>query len=163
MPRSRRIADRIAREGLLALGTGGRMGAPGSYHALEGRIAISGRETATDTLDPLVPVYAAMSEAEFQRHVVGALRDRGWTVWTVPDMRKTTAGLPDVIAVSPKERPPRRLLMLELKSSTGRLRREQRSALAALCQVEEILATMLRPAEWPAVLAFLDGGSDEQR
>lgn len=95
------------------------------------------------------PILASLSEREFQRHVVDGLKQRGFLVWTIPDMRKTTAGLPDIIAVHPT-RVPRRVLFWELKTATGRVRPEQRRALAALSDVYGVDARVIRPADWLA-------------
>ena len=93
---------------------------------------------------------SALPERVFQAHVVRALRDRGWIVWTVPNMTMTTRGLPDVIAVHPTA-VPRRVLFYELKSQTGRVRPEQKVALAALGDVPGIDARIVRPSDWHAL------------
>lgn len=113
------------------------------------------RKTTTDTSGSFqAALLVSMSEKAFQAHVVGALRARGWIVWTVPDMTRTTAGLPDVIAVHPT-RVPRRVLFYELKTQSGRLRPEQRVVLAALGDVYGVDARVIRPADWPATLEDL--------
>lgn len=105
--------------------------------------------------DALAPILAAMSERDFQlRHVVDGLRRRGFVVWTVPDMRRTTAGLPDVLAYHP--RIPGLLLAHELKRSSGRLTDKQRQALRHLQTVPGIDARIVRPQDWPRLRDALD-------
>lgn len=96
-------------------------------------------------------LLATMPEREFQRHVVAALRRRGWTVWVVPNMRLTTAGLPDVVAWHPNQ--PGRLLAWELKSQTGRVKPSQRAALAHLATIPGVDARIVRPADWDDAMA----------
>lgn len=100
-------------------------------------------------------VLAGMSERRFQAVIVSALRFRGWTVWTVPNMRLTTAGLPDILAVH--EGWPM-LLAWEIKTVVGRATVKQRAALAALGAVPGIDARIVRPSTWPALRDALDRG-----
>lgn len=93
-------------------------------------------------------LYDAMSEREFQKHVVDGLKQRGFIVWVVPNMRMTVAGLPDVIAVHPDRAP---LLMWELKTQKGRIRPAQKAALACLMKIPGIDARIVRPSDWPTL------------
>lgn len=95
--------------------------------------------------DAPLALLGRLSEREFQADVVHGLRQRGFIVWTVPDMRMTTAGLPDLIAVHPDRAP---LLMWELKTERGRVRPEQVRALAHLDRIPGIDARIVRPADW---------------
>lgn len=94
-----------------------------------------------------------MSEKAFQTHVVKALRGRGWIVWTVPNMRRTTAGLPDVLAVHPNGLC---LLAFELKTVKGRVRAAQTQAIKCLSKVPGVYAAIVRPTDWPELLKELD-------
>ena len=100
------------------------------------------------------PALLALSERAFQAHVVGSLKARGYLVWTIPDMRKTLAGLPDIIAVHPT-RVPRRVHFWELKRVTGKVRPEQEIALAALGDIYGVDARVIRPTNWAATLEDL--------
>ncbi len=104
---------------------------------------------------PADAILATMSERDFQRHVVGTLRDCSYAVWVVPDMRKTRAGLPDIVALGPVAGPrsgPLRLLFWELKSQRGRVRPEQRNVIEYLQMVAgDIDARIVRPADWVAL------------
>lgn len=112
-------------------------------------VVLLGAGHALPAPEPAAAPFLALSERAFQAIVVAGLKQRGYIVWTVPDMRKTTRGLPDVIAVHPT-RVPRRVLMWELKTQTGRVRPEQKVALAALADVYGVDARVIRPADWLA-------------
>lgn len=122
--------------------------------AQEARGGLRERKTTTDTggavSRTLLVVLGSLTEKQFQRMVVEGLKQRGYLVWVVPDMRKTLAGLPDVIAVHPTK-VPRRVLFWELKTQTGRVRPAQKVALAALGDVYGVDARVIRPAHWPAM------------
>lgn len=142
-PRPPRL--RSGQAGLTQLGAGSSAGR--SYCALEAR-------TATKDPAGVSPVLYAMSERVFQAHVVAGLRNRGWRVFIVPDMRKTTRGLPDLICVHPERKG--RMLAWELKSQTGRVRPEQRQIINCLATVPGVDARIVRPTDWPALLDWLD-------
>jgi hypothetical protein len=108
---------------------------------------------ATATPEPLSAVYEAMSEREFQADVVQGLEQRGWWVFVVPDMRRTRAGLPDILAIHPDWD---FMLALELKSQGGRVRSEQREMLAIMHRIPGIYAAVVRPSEWAALSAWID-------
>lgn len=107
----------------------------------ERRSAVSGQKTGSEAMEAL----SALSERAFQAMVVAGLRERGWLVWVVPNMRMTAAGLPDVVAVHPDRDV---CLFWELKTQRGRVRPAQTVALAALARVPGIDARILRPTDW---------------
>lgn len=133
-------ARRARGTGTVQLGSGTIPDAP--YRALEPSGAPRGPAASN-----IAPMLARLTERQFQAIVVAGLKQRGYIVWTVPDMRKTTRGLPDLIAVHPT-RVPRRVLFWELKTQTGRVRPEQRVALAALGDVYGVDARVIRPSDW---------------
>ena len=158
----RSLRSRIARQGIVALGTGARMpperGLSGPTDAPERDLVSKG---TSGRGDPLTPVWEAMSEAEFrEQHVIPGLRQRSFAVWYVPDSRRLEAGLPDIIALGPLDgRGPLRLLFLELKRQRkrqGRVRPRQQEVIAYLQQVTGVDARIVRPADWPAVLEEID-------
>lgn len=112
------------------------------------------RRATTAPQRALSVVLGSMSEKQFQRYVVDGLKRRGWIVWVVPDMRRTAAGLPDIIAVHPTQ-VPRRVLFWELKTMRGRVRPEQKIALAALNDVYGVDARVIRPDDWARESAAL--------
>lgn len=99
-------------------------------------------------------VIDGLSEREFQTWLRAALRDRGWVVYVVPDMRKTLAGLPDLIAIHLGK--PGRLLAWELKSTKGRIRPEQRVVIDHLRTVPGVDARIVRPSDWDELIAEAD-------
>lgn len=77
------------------------------------------------------------------------LEDRSFSVYHVPDMRRTTAGLPDILFWHPDQ--PGRLYAWELKRESGRVRPEQVVAIAHLATVPGIDARIVRPSDWEAL------------
>ena len=86
----------------------------------------------------------SLSERELQAAVVDGLQQRGYRVWHVVDARLMAAGLPDIVAV----RAGSPLLLWELKSSTGRVRPAQRTALDTLAAASGSDVRLVRPADW---------------
>lgn len=107
--------------------------------------------------DALSAIYDSMPEAELQASVMAGLRQRGYAVWHVPDMRKTEAGLPDLVALGPLNgRGPVRLLLWELKKTKGRVTAKQRTVIEYLQEVPGVDARIVRPRDWAAISATLD-------
>ena len=98
-------------------------------------------------------VLGLMSEKRFQAVIVSSLKQRGFTVWTVPNMRQTTAGLPDILAA--REGWPY-LLAWEIKTLIGRATAKQKAALAALGAVPGVDARIVRPDDWEALRDWID-------
>lgn len=91
-------------------------------------------------------LLSALSEKEFQRQVVSGLRQRGWIVWTVPNMRLTTAGLPDILAIH-ADRPT--LIAWELKrEKNSRTSPIQKAVLTVLSGVPGVDARIVKPSDW---------------
>lgn len=112
-------------------------------------------------------VLAAMSERAFQAHVRTGLEARGWLVFAIPDMRRTRAGWPDLIAVHPTYAPGGHasLLAWELKTEKGRVRPDQERVLQALARIDGIDVRVVRPQDWAWISRVMDaercGGSKE--
>jgi hypothetical protein len=100
--------------------------------------------TAPAALDTRATLLDAMPEADLQEAVIAGLRQRGYIVWHVTDSRLMSAGLPDVVAV----RLGGPLLLWELKTSTGRVRPAQKTALDALSSVMSVDVRVVRPGDW---------------
>ena len=92
-------------------------------------------------------LLSAMSEKQFQKIVVDYLRRRNWVIFHVPNMKLTTAGLPDLLCMSHGRG---MMLALELKRETGRVTPAQRDVMRMLSRVPGVEARVLRPSEWPA-------------
>lgn len=130
----------------VALGAGERQALAAPYRALEAR---------TGPQDTWEAVWArSITERQFQAVVRGALERRGWVCWVVPNMKLTTAGLPDILAWHPER--PGVLLTWELKTMRGRITDKQVAAYRALRTVDGIDARIVRPSDWPALLQWLD-------
>lgn len=101
--------------------------------------------TADEYNDALM---AAMSEAEFQRWVVGQAQMHGWQrelIYHTHDSSKSQRGFPDLVLVKPP-----RVLLWELKSMRGRVSPAQERWVAAFkeCGME---AAILYPCDWRVV------------
>jgi hypothetical protein len=154
MARPRTINRRVAEQGVRLSGAGIVLPSQTSPGAILGlREQKTTPDTSTSVPDALEPVLASMTEAEFQWHVRTALEVRGWKCYVVPDMRKTLAGLPDILALHPRHA---LVLALELKSATGRVRKKQREFLDMAVRVPGVIARVVRPADWLALRDVLD-------
>lgn len=93
-----------------------------------------------------------MSEAELQTNVTDTAETGGWLWWHDVDSRKNRRGLPDLILCHPQTG---RLVWVELKSDTGKLRPDQRKWLRALVISHECY--IWRPKDWTsgAIQRFL--------
>jgi hypothetical protein len=100
----------------------------------------------------------ALSEAEFQEQFIGLARLLGWRVahfraaraargWATP-VAADGAGFVDVVLVRD------RVMFVELKSDTGRLRGDQREWLIAF-RAAGAEVHVWRPSDWPEVEATL--------
>ena len=89
-------------------------------------------------------------EADWQATVVDLARLAEWAVYHTRDSRGSEPGFPDLVLV----RPPR-LVVAELKTARGKLRREQRVWLHLLAGVPGVEVKCWRPADWADVVATL--------
>lgn len=95
----------------------------------------------------------AVREDELLAMVLELAGYTGWLVWHDHDSRMNRAGWPDLVLAKPG----RPLCLWELKTERGRLRPAQERWLHVLQQVPGIDVRVVRPADWPAVEAFLKG------
>lgn len=103
------------------------------------------------TMTALTPVGDARTvrverEADFQGAVISLARLTGWLAFHSHDSRRSAAGWPDLALCKPP-----RLLVVELKTTRGRLRPEQRVWLTALAACPGVEVALWRPADWPAI------------
>ena len=92
-----------------------------------------------------------MTEREWQAQVVEAATLTRWRHYHAYDSRRSDPGWPDLVLARAPE-----LLMVELKTDTGRLSRAQREWMQVLtaCGVE---CHVWRPGDFAAVWARLNG------
>ncbi len=96
-----------------------------------------------------------VTERQLQAQVVQLAQLNGWRCYHTFDSRRSTPGFPDLVLV----RPPR-CLFVELKTTAGRLRPEQRSWLEALAEVERAPEVFLwRPADFGDIQSTLRRGA----
>lgn len=103
--------------------------------------------SSRQAVDARAVLLDAMTERELQDAVLTGLRQRGYVCWHVTDSRLMSSGLPDLIAIKPG----RDLILWELKTSTGRVRPAQRTALHALAAATGIDVQIVRPRDWAAL------------
>lgn len=133
MTRGRRAA------GVVQLGSGSAAQRPvARRQTLSGAPAVHG----------VTEAFLRLSERQFQAILRGTLEGCGFVVWTVPNMKLTTAGLPDLTFWHPAR--PGVLHAWELKRERDyRVTPAQRAAIAHLSTVPGIDARIVRPSQWP--------------
>lgn len=94
-----------------------------------------------------------MTEKDFQTQVVELATLLGWRVYHTHDSRRSAKGFPDLVLVRGET-----CLFWELKTETGRVTKEQAEWAAALKQVREVLAGVVRPSDWSWVERTLQNG-----
>ena len=114
---------------------------------IPGQLHLDGRETARPAERRAQPRKPAtgLPEKAWQQQVVELAELYRWRVYHTYDSRRSHAGWPDLVLVRPPE-----LLVVELKTDTGRLRPAQRDWLddLAACGVE---VAVWRPRDFEAV------------
>lgn len=91
------------------------------------------------------------TEAEFQSDVVNAAKLFGLAVYHTFDSRRSEAGFPDLTIVGA-----RGVLFRELKTDTGKLRKEQQYWLSAL-RSSGANVKVWRPKDWDVIVSELQG------
>lgn len=109
--------------------------------------------TAPKRPTPVSEAISSLSEREFQSYVLEALHRRGWLTFVIPDMRRTNAGWPDVVALHAGRHV---MLAWELKGEHTRVTPIQRAVITLLQDIPGVDARIIRPSMWPAVLEDLD-------
>lgn len=92
------------------------------------------------------------SEKAFQAQIEHAARFLGWACYHPFDSRRSAAGWPDLVCVREGE-----MVALELKTERGRVRPEQEAWIELLDSVPGVTAMIVRPDDWPSVMAALGG------
>jgi hypothetical protein len=95
------------------------------------------------------------SEDDLLKYVTDLLRVYQWTFHHAGDSRRSTAGLPDIVAVRARPGYPGRVLFAELKASKGRLRDQQYIWLAELENCPQVESYVWRPADLDAIAEVL--------
>lgn len=91
-----------------------------------------------------------LTEAQWQSQVVDVARRYGWKAFHWPDSRRATdRGWPDLTLLKAP-----RLIAAELKTTTGRLSKDQRAVLAALAE-SGIEVAVWRPGDLPEIVRTL--------
>lgn len=98
------------------------------------------------TVKPLKRTGRRISEAGFQQQVIQLAKLAGWMTYHTHDSRRSAAGFPDVVMVRPPV-----VLVVELKSDSGRLRPEQEVWLEVLKSCPGVEARLWRPDDWPEI------------
>ncbi|HZC06449.1 MAG TPA: VRR-NUC domain-containing protein [Ktedonobacterales bacterium] len=101
----------------------------------------------------VAPPAQGEREAAFQAAVIELAQLTGWLVYHTHDARRSAPGWPDLALCKPP-----RLLLIELKTTHGRLRPEQLVWLTALAGCAGIEAAVWRPADWPTIERALVSG-----
>lgn len=97
-----------------------------------------------------------LPEGEFQTICEEVAQRYGWRVYHETDSRKSPKGLPDLIMLSrPQDDGSVVLAMVELKSEKGKLSQEQEAWLMSLTRVDTLVSGMMRPKDWPTLVALL--------
>lgn len=95
------------------------------------------------------------SEARFQEWCEDVARRYGWVVHHSNDSRRADAGLPDLVMLSPVVKGNQVVLaVLELKSATGKLTKEQTDWQAGLSAATTLVTGVLRPSDWQQFVAL---------
>jgi hypothetical protein len=94
------------------------------------------------------------TESIFQSELLDAARRLGWIAFHDQNSRHDEAGFPDLVMVHPIQH---RVLFVELKTETGRIRPEQLVWLGALMQVPAIEVYTWRPRDIDQALEILQG------
>jgi hypothetical protein len=114
------------------------------------------REAFRDLGVPMDDDRAKWSEKEFQARVTAYAEARGWVVYHTYDSRKSQKGFPDLVLVRGPPSSPARLIFAELKSETGKERKEQAEWRRLLEWVGgNVEAYLFRPSDWPKILEVL--------
>ena len=94
-------------------------------------------------------VEAGMNEAQFQEMCEDIATRYGWLVHHNADSRRSDAGLPDLVMVSPVQADGTTVLaLLELKREKTKLRLEQAAWDARLALAATLVTGVLRPSDW---------------
>lgn len=113
-------------------------------------LAVPRTDASPEKVSVVSAALRGLSERAFQAHIRGYLEQRKWVVWVVPNMKLTTAGLPDLLFWHPAR--PGRLFAWELKREVDyRVTPAQRRAIDHLATVPGIDARIVRPSQWPAL------------
>lgn len=93
------------------------------------------------------------------RGVIELARTCGWLVYHTHDSRHSAAGFPDLVMCKPGHP----LVFWECKRAGGRVTPDQEAWLAAIRgSLREVVAGVIRPADWPHIEATLCAGASRR-
>lgn len=115
--------------------------------------AESSEDRAARERQLLALCHSEMRERDLERVVIGLFALHGWRHHHTTDSRRSARGFPDWTAAQVGRYP----IFVELKTTKGRLRKEQQLWLDILGGCTGVLAGVVRPADMPAFNAFLKG------
>lgn len=110
------------------------------------RPLVSGRELVGVRWPLPEHIAKRMTERQFQTRVTTFATAIGWWVYHPYDSRRSREGWPDLTLIRGS-----RLLFLELKTQSGRIRPEQLDVITRLKTAGQT-ALIVRPSDWPAVV-----------
>jgi len=99
-----------------------------------------------------------VTEAELQQLLTDAAELNGWLVFHDNDSRRNVPGFPDLVLVHGQFG---RVLFLELKSETGRVRPAQHVWMDALSRTHTVSSAIIRPQHVDQVIAYLQNPNEK--
>lgn len=98
----------------------------------------------------MVDGSVSVTEKDFLAGVLELATLAGWLVYHTYDSRRSQAGFPDIALVKNQ-----RMIFVELKTNTGRVRAAQQTWLDALGQIPCVDVYLWRPRDWDEIEAIL--------
>ena len=81
-------------------------------------------------------------------------REQGWLCYHTRDSRRSEAGFPDVVCTNGV-----RIVIVELKSDTGKLTQAQAQWIALLSHTGLVDVRVWKPGDWPEIYAYFTQGT----
>lgn len=91
-----------------------------------------------------------ITEAQFQRQITDLADITGWAWYHTHDSRKSPVGYPDLTLLRGAS-----VIILEVKTETGKLRAGQQDWIDRWAQVPGVIAAVVRPADWERIAEWL--------
>ena len=103
-------------------------------------------------------IEGQISERMFQQQIVDLARLNSWRVYHTWNSKHSPSGWPDLALarLCPSQRgTTTELIFFECKTERGRLTEAQRDWLFVLGAVPGVVARVVRPSDWPEIVALL--------